>query len=250
MSKKKFGAVEGYILINVLLFLAMFLKDPRITTTTLIQFGAPNGFTLADGQLYRFVMSMFLHASWEHLAFNCFSLYIFGRMVEHYYGTKRFILISLVMGILASIGSFLFSTITSIGASGVIYGYFAFHIYLFLLSEEGYKKYFGTDIFVLLGIDIVYSFIRPNIDLAGHLFGLLGGLALYFLLDKRRVSKPQKALILLSIVALSFFTGRNLMQYKGTEDYYLSKIYYYDQKNEPIQRDKLIEEYLTHYPRN
>lgn len=248
--KKKIGAVEGYIGINVLLFLLMFITDSSISSATLIRFGAPTGFALADGQVWRLVMGMFLHASWEHLAFNCFSLYIFGRLVEHFYGPKKFILISLGTGILATLGSFLFGYNTTVGASGVIYGYFAFHLYLFLMNKEGYKKYFGTDIFVLLGINIVYSFIRPNIDIAGHIFGLLGGLVIYLLLDKKRVDFSKKAVLVILIVLLTFFSGKHILQFRGTEDYYLSKIYYLDKKNEPTERDKLIYEYIQKYPKN
>lgn len=250
MKKKKIGAVEIYIGMNLILFTFMFLKDPKLTAPTLIKFGAPTGFALADGQFWRLVMGMFLHASWEHLAFNCFSLYIFGRLVEHFYGPKKFILISVGTGVLATLGSFLFGYSTTVGASGVIYGYFAFHLYLFLLNKEGYKKYFGTDIFVLLGINIVYSFLRPNIDIAGHLFGLLGGLSLYLLLDKKRVQKSVKGVLLLIILLLSFFSTKHVLSFKGTQDYYLSKIYYLDKENEPVQRDKLIEEYVQKYPKN
>lgn len=247
--KKKFTATQLYIAINVLLFLLMFYKDPRISVATLIDFGAQNGFSIADGQIWHLIMPMFLHASWEHLGLNCLSLYIFGRFVESYYGAKKFILLSLAIGILSSLGSFLMEPKISVGASGVVYGYFAFHLYLYYLDKERYKAIFGRDIFILLAINIAYSLFGANIDLSGHLFGLAGGFVVYLLMDRKKVKREIKALLAAALLLLFLGTAFKATYYRGSEDYYLSKIYYYDQKNELHLRDELIQEYLQHYPR-
>lgn len=244
---KKFSATILYIGVNVLIFLLIFLKDPGVSIVTLIDFGAQNGFSLADGRLWHLVMPMFLHASWQHLGLNCLSIYIFGRFVESYYGSKRFIFISLAIGVLASLGSFLTQTRVSVGASGVVYGYFAFHLYLYFLDKERYKSSFGSDIFILLAINIGYSFFGANIDIAGHLFGLMGGFVIFLLLDKRKVKKSTKVFLSTMLLLFALLSGARMISYRGSEDYYLSKIYYYDQKNEPIQRDELIKEYLQRF---
>lgn len=40
---------------------------------------------IKKGQWYRFFTCGLIHADWEHLLFNMFSLYMFGEMVEVYY---------------------------------------------------------------------------------------------------------------------------------------------------------------------
>ena len=69
--------------------------------------------------------SMFLHASWLHLIFNMWALWIFGDNVEDYLGHTLYLVLYLLSGIAASVLHMLFnigSTIPSVGASGAIAG--------------------------------------------------------------------------------------------------------------------------------
>lgn len=248
MADKKITMNRLYIGINIVLFLIIFIKDPRVSATTLIDFGAQNGFSLADGRLWHLVMPIFLHASWQHLLLNCLSIHIFGSLVERIYGPKNFILISLSTGLIASMGSFLTGTKVAVGASGVVYGYIALHLYLYYLNRDRYKSIFGRDVFILLAFNIIYSVLGANIDLAGHIFGLVGGLFIYMLLDKNKVKASSKRIIALALLLLVLLTGYKIIDYRGSRDYYLSKIYYYEMKNKPIQRDELIRKYLSIYP--
>ena len=248
MSKKKMSVNKLYILINIVIFSLIFIRDPRVSAITLIDFGALNGFSLADGRLWHLLMPMFLHASWQHLLLNCLSIHIFGSLVERIYGPKKFILISLFLGIFSSLGSFLIRNKIAVGASGVVYGYIALHLYLYYLNRDRYKSIFGRDIFILLAINLVYSVLGANIDLAGHVFGLIGGLFIFMLMDKNKVKVTNKGLIVFAISLLVLFSSFKIYSYRGSRDYYLSKIYYYEAKNKPIQRDELIIKYLEIYP--
>lgn len=247
MSKRNITVTKAYIMINIAVFFFIFLQDPQLSTVTLIDYGAHNPFSMADGRLLNFIMPMFLHASIQHLALNCLSIHIFGRFVEGFYGPKKFALISIFIGIFASLGSFLTGPKISVGASGVIYGYIAFHIYLYILDKDRYKSLFGRDIFILLGINIVYSLVGTNIDMAGHIFGLLGGLFIYILIDKIKIKKSTKALVALATSLVIILAAFSISSYKYSEDYYLSKIYYYEMKNKPAERDELINDYLLKF---
>jgi len=69
--------------------------------------------------------SMFLHASWMHLIFNMWALYIFGDNIEDYLGHFRYLLFYLLTGVAASFVHVLFnpgSRLPSVGASGAIAG--------------------------------------------------------------------------------------------------------------------------------
>lgn len=80
-----------------------------------------------------------------------------------------------IAGLFGSFGSFLFNDNVAVGASGAIFGLLGANLYLFTINPEAYKKIYGTDILVLIGINLVYGFMTPQIDNAAHLCGLIGG---------------------------------------------------------------------------
>jgi membrane associated rhomboid family serine protease len=78
--------------------------------------------------------SMFMHASWLHLIFNMWGLWIFGDNIEDYLGHFRYLLFYLVTGIAATALHTLFnatSTVPSVGASGAIAGVMGAYLVLY-----------------------------------------------------------------------------------------------------------------------
>lgn len=71
---------------------------------------------------------MFLHSGINHLLMNMAVLYGFGSMFERFFGSKKFALIYLVLGVATSLLSFVFvwfstkygSAVNVVGASGAI----------------------------------------------------------------------------------------------------------------------------------
>lgn len=87
--------------------------------------GLGTGYVPAAAALVPIFTSMFLHASWLHLIFNMWALWIFGDNVEDYLGHGLYLVLYLVSGIAAALLHTLFnvgSTIPSVGASGAIAG--------------------------------------------------------------------------------------------------------------------------------
>ena len=74
-----------------------------------------------QGEVWRFVTSIFLHASLEHLIFNLFALVLFGLILEKLISTNRFLIVFFASGIIANIFSVNFYD-ASLGASGAILG--------------------------------------------------------------------------------------------------------------------------------
>lgn len=249
MNKRITPGAIGYIIINVIVFAAMFLRDPSLSSQTMIDFGAKTNFQIADGKLWYLITPMFLHGSILHLFFNSMAIYFFGPYVELFFGTKKFILISLLTGVFSSLGSFIFSDAISLGASGVIYGYLAFHIYLLLLNREIYLRTFGKEVFVLIAFNILYSFLAANIDLAGHLFGFIGGLAVYFLVGRKLPQRfPQRLLAVVFIIIMIAGGTARALAYRDSADYYIRKLNYYYLKEDLERYLPLAEEFLTRFP--
>lgn len=80
-------------------------------------------------QPWQLVTYMFMHAGFEHIFFNMFALWMFGRVMEQYWGGKRFLLYYLVCGVGAGLVQELSQALgwiepysMTVGASGAVYG--------------------------------------------------------------------------------------------------------------------------------
>lgn len=72
-------------------------------------------------QPWRFVSAIFLHGDLAHILYNLFALALFGSMLERLIGSRRFMIVFFVTGVLANLVSVFFYP-SSLGASGAIFG--------------------------------------------------------------------------------------------------------------------------------
>lgn len=82
---------------NIIVFLAQLLLERKgidLSHILGLHFALADDFNVL--QLFTY---MFLHGSWEHLFFNMFTLWMFGRIIEHTLGTKHFIIYYIICGI-------------------------------------------------------------------------------------------------------------------------------------------------------
>lgn len=80
------------------------------------------------------ITSLFLHGSWVHFLGNMWFLYIFGKNIEDWLGSFRFLLFYLVCGIGASLTHTLFNPLSktpTVGASGAIAGVMGAYLILY-----------------------------------------------------------------------------------------------------------------------
>ncbi len=175
--------------------------------------GRPGGELFLDGALigaaidlqgdwYRLVTAMFLHASLLHLAFNMFALYWLGSVVEQALDTWRFVLLYFVSGIAGSAGALAMSDpfAVTVGASGAIYGILG----ALLVLEYRATGSFAGQALGLIVINLALTFAIPNISIGGHLGGLAGGILATFALSQYRYARPRSlgpALVALIAVA-------------------------------------------------
>lgn len=138
--------------------------------------------------------SIFLHGGILHLCYNLFALALFGTITEKIIGTKRFILLFIVSGILAGIGaSFLY--ISALGASGAIFGILGC---LVVLRPKGIAFALGVPMplwvaaFVWAGLDILGLFAPDKTANLAHLVGLAIGLIYGFSLKRKHIQTKRK----------------------------------------------------------
>ena len=72
-------------------------------------------------KFYTLITAIFLHSGMVHLLYNLFALALFGSILEHIIGSRKFLILFFVSGLAASFASLPFYTMV-LGASGAIFG--------------------------------------------------------------------------------------------------------------------------------
>lgn len=101
------------MLICILVFILQYIF-PGFTNFILLSQSHPL-------QIWRFLTAIFAHANLGHLVLNMFALGIFGSILEKLIGSKSFVTVFFVTGVLANLIAINFYQ-ASLGASGAIYG--------------------------------------------------------------------------------------------------------------------------------
>ena len=121
---KRPGVTYTLVGLNIFFFLLVLFTGAERRDIVAMQWGfIPDELT----RVYPIITNMFLHGGWVHLISNMYFLWIFGRVVEHELGIKKYIALYFAAGILANIAHLLtvprfFSDLPCIGASGAISG--------------------------------------------------------------------------------------------------------------------------------
>lgn len=138
--------------------------------------------------------SVFLHSGVLHLIYNLFALVLFGLVTERIIGSGRMLLLFILSGILASIGS-CFIYHSALGASGAIFGIMGC---LVMLRPKGVMFVYGMPMplwisaFVWAAFDILGLFAPGNVANLAHLAGLGFGLVFGLFLRARFAIHAQK----------------------------------------------------------
>lgn len=173
------GKITYYLMfINLLFFVATLFLGRNGQEEALIRMGAKYNPLIWLGEPWRLLTPLFLHAGLIHFLLNSFALFQLGRVVERLFGGGRFIFLYFFSGLLGSCAGTVFRPETiSVGASGAIFGLLGGLIYFSLRKPHTARRFFGSSLWTVLGINLVLGFIIPGIDYLGHLGGFLGGLS-------------------------------------------------------------------------
>ena len=139
---------------------------------------AMNSEWVKAGEYWRLITATFFHADLIHLFCNCYSLYIIGTQLETVLGKWKFIVVYLISGLVGCLLSGVLNgaAVTSIGASGAIFGlmgamlYFGYHFRLYLSSVM------TSQLIPIIVANLVLGFALSGVDNYGHIGGLIGGL--------------------------------------------------------------------------
>jgi membrane associated rhomboid family serine protease len=142
------------------------------------------------GHLGDIFTAPFLHFSWDHIEGNSGPLFVFG-LLAAYRGVVKFLGVTLVVAITSGLAVWLFqgSTELTVGASGLIFGYFGY------VLTRGIIERNLIDALAAVVIGLSYAYILTvaipgahGVSWIGHLGGLIGGIASGWIFRTRRGS--------------------------------------------------------------
>ncbi|MBL3649703.1 rhomboid family intramembrane serine protease [Bacillus vallismortis] len=143
---------------------------------------------VANGEWWRLITPVLLHAGFTHLLFNSMSIFLFAPALERMLGKARFLLVYAGSGIIGNIGTYVTEPLdyVHVGASGAIFGLFGVYLFMVLFHKELIGQEHSKMIVTLLAFAVLMSFINSNINMMAHLFGLCGGFLLSFLCVQKK----------------------------------------------------------------
>ncbi|MGH8475912.1 MAG: rhomboid family intramembrane serine protease [Methylococcales bacterium] len=206
--------------INVVLFLSLKLLDGATFIHILKLYGlVPRryfdpawaaGWNYPARNYLPLLSHMFLHASWSHLLFNTWLIWIFADNIEDMMGKPRFLIFYLLCGVVAGLIHMAFnpdSQSATVGASGAIAGVLGAYFFLYPYGKVIIWLLF-LPIFIqvpavaFVGVWVIFQLneattaivVGQPMDVAwwGHLGGFACGCLLYrfFLIETK---KPERA---------------------------------------------------------
>jgi membrane associated rhomboid family serine protease len=111
-------ATRILVVVNVGIFVLQYLAGSSWANVD--RLFALSGEGLSRGALWQLVTYQFLHANQLHILVNMLGLWFAGRELEPVIGTRRFVALYLVGGIVGGLAQSMFSTVPLIGASASV----------------------------------------------------------------------------------------------------------------------------------
>jgi membrane associated rhomboid family serine protease len=139
----------------------------------------------------------FLHVSWQHIEGNSLPLFVLG-VLAAYRSIARFLVVSLIVLVTSGLAVWLFQSgdAVTVGASGLIFGYFGY------VLVRGFLDRNMVDIFAGAVAGVLYWTIlqvaipgTPGVSWIGHLGGLVGGVIAAWVVRTRTPieARPRRA---------------------------------------------------------
>lgn len=171
-----------YLLIcaGIFIYINFINKDDK--TLCALKLGAfypPN--VRENKEYYRFFMCNFIHIDFIHFLLNGYALYQLGSFFEAILGTVPYLFLIVVSMLLSAMMCYSASNISTrydntitLGASGVVYGFFGAIVALGLIAKGTYALLLDDFLYVIL-INVLYTVMNKQISKTGHLGGFIGG---------------------------------------------------------------------------
>ncbi len=197
------NSIKFLLIANIVVFIFDKMMQARGVelSETLALYYWGNGFGFQAGKFmpHQIITYMFMHASFMHIFFNMFALWMFGRIMERYWGANKFLIYYFVCGIGAGLTQELGQALglitpmaCTLGASGAVFGILlAFgltfpdeRIFIIPIPIPIKAKYF---VFFYAAVEVLeFISVKDGVAHLAHLGGMLFGFLLIKYWEKNK----------------------------------------------------------------
>lgn len=164
--------------INIIVFVLSSLFLPVLYSKGAMYTAA----VISEGEIYRILSAIFLHANVNHLFNNMIMLLLVGAIIENYVGHGLFAVIYILAGILGNLLSMSYEikndlTWVSVGASGAVMGLVGYLVVWIVINRDRLIKDKSMLIRLLLLLLFVIDacFFQEGANTVAHLGGFITG---------------------------------------------------------------------------
>jgi rhomboid protease GluP len=165
---------------NVAISILTLALDALAGSRWLFDHGGNRGAITLDGEPWRLLTSMFLHAGVLHVSVNMLGLVGGGRLAERLFGRVGFTAVYLISGLAGSLATALRPGVVSVGASGAIFGVLGAVGAYYVLHRERMDQSTAKEasgLLACIAYNILFGLQQSGIDMYAHLGGLVAGFA-------------------------------------------------------------------------
>lgn len=176
------------IILNTIMFLVVLVMG-GFSIANLDTLGGLTLRGIENGEYYRFIMSGFLHGGVMHFFSNMIiGVIVLSSGLERIIKSKKFALIYFASLILSATSVYFvdslqnsYSNIT-IGASGAIFGVLGCLLFIAINRKDLILESDLQSIYMLVGIQVVFTFINSGVSITGHISGIIFGFLISFII--------------------------------------------------------------------
>lgn len=173
-------SVKSLIILNVIIFILSYLMPSSVDTFACYNVSSPKF------SFYQSFTSMFFHGGFLHLLFNMIVLWSFGNSLENIIGTKKFLLIYFISGLVSGVFWMFLGTVPAVGSSGALCGLVSAFVFVspestvmlfFIIPVKIKKLVYGFALFSFIFglLSLIHPYFGFGVGHFAHLGGLIGG---------------------------------------------------------------------------
>ena len=211
------------VIVAIFVVMVAVSGEVAFSSSTLVRWGAQFGPGVADGQWWRLLSAMWLHAHPLHLALNAIFLWRFGDYVERLLGPVVFLIVYVLAGVVASAVSLQFHGL-SVGASGAIFGLVGVLLTVAMTSRGSgglgeMVAELQPNLISIVVANLFLGFLMQGVDNAAHIGGLAGGLVLGWLVGRHSLdATPSPRLTVIPVVMTAAIAAAAVLSVGGRQD--------------------------------
>ena len=157
-------------------------------------FGIQYNGAVLEGEWWRLITSIFLHADFSHLLGNMLMLVYLSSILNNFYSDLEYWIVYLTSGLAGSLLTLLLmdSSARSLGASGAIMGLGGVLIYRMFFGKSARAFRYAGSYFIIAFMvvyNLIYGLFVENVNNYAHFSGFITGFLLAMLFEKIKVRR-------------------------------------------------------------